>query len=205
MARNILAIDQGTTSTRAIVFDGEARPAAAAQRELPQIYPSGGWVEHDPEEIWRATLEVCRAVLADPAGAGVAAIGITNQRETTVVWDRETGVPVCNAIVWQDRRTAEWCARLKRAGHEAEVTERTGLLLDPYFSAGKIAWILANVAGAGAAAEKGKLAFGTIDCFLLWRLTGGRVHATDATNAARTLLFNIHTQEWDRDLLRLFD
>ncbi len=205
IARNILAIDQGTTSTRAIVFDGEARPAAAAQRELPQIYPSGGWVEHDPEEIWRATLEVCRAVLADPAGAGVAAIGITNQRETTVVWDRETGVPVCNAIVWQDRRTAEWCARLKRAGHEAEVTERTGLLLDPYFSAGKIAWILANVAGAGAAAKKGKLAFGTIDCFLLWRLTGGRVHATDATNAARTLLFNIHTQEWDRDLLRLFD
>jgi glycerol kinase len=203
--KHVLAIDQGTTSTRAIVFDADGRPVASAQKELPQIFPKPGWVEHDPEEIWRATVEVCRGALAKAAlGAdALAGIGITNQRETTVVWDRTTGKPMHNAIVWQDRRTAEHCAELKRGRHEAMVSERTGLLLDPYFSGTKIAWILDNVAGARAAADKGALAAGTIECFLLWRLTGGKVHASDATNASRTMLLDIRRGTWDADLQTL--
>ncbi|MDP1752679.1 MAG: glycerol kinase GlpK [Reyranella sp.] len=203
--QHVLAIDQGTTSTRAIVFDATGRPVASAQKELPQIFPKPGWVEHDPEEIWSATVEVCRGALARAKlqPADLAGIGITNQRETTVVWDRATGKPIHNAIVWQDRRTAERCAELKKAGHEKAVTDRTGLLLDPYFSGTKIEWILKHVAGARAAAEKGALAAGTIECFLLWRLTGGKVHASDATNASRTLLLDIRTGAWDPDLMKL--
>ena len=200
----LLAIDQGTTSSRAIVFDALGAVRAVAQRELVQHYPAGGWVEHDPEEIWSATLAVTREAIT-AAGGMVAAIGITNQRETTVVWDRATGVPIHRAIVWQDRRTAEQCRRLRDAGHEPAVSEKTGLLLDPYFSATKLAWILDHVDGARERAAAGDLAFGTIDSFLIWRLTGGRVHATDATNASRTLLFDIHTQQWDDTLLTLFD
>ena len=198
----LLAIDQGTTSTRAIVFDAGLRPVATAQRALPQIFPAHGWVEHDPEEIWQATVAVCREALAASPGP-VAAIGITNQRETTVVWERDTGRPVHNAIVWQDRRTAARCRELAEAGCEPLVTQRSGLLLDPYFSASKIGWILDHT-DMRARAERGELAFGTIDSFLLWRLTGGRVHATDATNAARTALFNIHENRWDAELLALF-
>ena len=171
-----------------------------AQREFTQYYPDDGWVEHDPEEIWRTTLEVCREALGQ-VGGGVSAIGITNQRETTVVWDRATGDPIYNAIVWQDRRTAARCAELKKQGHEPEMTARTGLLLDPYFSGTKIAWILDHVDGARERADGGDLAFGTIDSFLVWRLTGGAVHATDATNASRTLLFDIHAQDWSDVLL----
>jgi glycerol kinase len=200
----LLAIDQGTTSTRAILFDADGRPLAIARRELPQIYPRDGWVEHDGEEIWRAVLDTCREVLAK-AEADVAAIGITNQRETTLIWDRDTGRPIHNAIVWQDRRTADACRRLSDDGHGALVAERTGLLLDPYFSGTKIAWLLDNVPGARARAERGELAFGTVDSFLLWRLTGGRVHATDATNASRTLLYNIHELDWDPALAELLD
>jgi glycerol kinase len=201
----ILAIDQGTTSSRAILFDSEGRAAGSAQRELPQIFPRDGWVEHDPEEIWRATLEVCRATLAGAGhGAGeIAAIGITNQRETTIVWERATGRPIYNAIVWQDRRTADLCRRLSDDGHGDLVAARTGLVIDPYFSATKIAWLLDNVEGARQAAAAGEILFGTVDSFLLWRLTGGKVHATDATNASRTMIFNIHTQEWDDELLEL--
>jgi glycerol kinase len=203
----ILAIDQGTTSSRAIVFDLQGRIVAVDQQEFPQHYPASGWVEHDPEDLWRSTLAVCRSAVgqAEREGAEVITIGITNQRETTLVWDRRTGEPVHNAIVWQDRRTAARCAELRRAGQEASVVERTGLLLDPYFSATEIAWILDNVDGARARAEAGELAFGTVDTWLLWRFTGGRVHATDATNAARTMLFNIHEQRWDPELLKLFD
>ena len=200
----LLAIDQGTTSSRAIVFDALGAVRATAQRELTQHYPASGWVEHDPEEIWSATLAVTRDALAR-AGGAVAAIGITNQRETTVVWDRASGAPVHRAIVWQDRRTAERCRALRDAGHEPMVSEKTGLLLDPYFSATKLAWILDHVDGARERAQAGELAFGTIDTFLVWRLTGGAVHATDATNASRTLLFDIHAQAWDDALLRLFD
>ncbi|MBM3648368.1 MAG: glycerol kinase GlpK [Alphaproteobacteria bacterium] len=205
-ARHVLAIDQGTTSTRAIVFDAAGRPVASAQKELPQIFPKPGWVEHDAEEIWSATVEVCRGALAKAEldATALAGIGITNQRETTVVWDRATGKPIHNAIVWQDRRTADRCAALKQAGHEDEVTARTGLLLDPYFSGTKIAWMLDHVAGTRAAAERGALACGTIECFLLWRLTGGKVHASDATNASRTLLLDIHKGAWNADLLKLF-
>jgi glycerol kinase len=203
-ADHILAIDQGTTSTRAILFDSQARPVAIAQRELPQHYPRPGWVEHDPEDIWRDALAVTREVLAGIDIARVAAIGITNQRETVIVWDRATGEPIHRAIVWQDRRTAQRCAELKKDGTEALVSERTGLLLDPYFSAAKIAWILDHVAGARAGAERGELAFGTIDSFLLWRLTGGAVHATDVTNASRTSLFDICGNRWDAELCRLF-
>ncbi len=204
-AKHILAIDQGTTSTRAIVFDSSGRPVASAQKELPQVFPRPGWVEHDPEEIWRATVEVCRGALAKAGleATALAGIGITNQRETTVVWDRATGKPVHNAIVWQDRRTSDVCAALKRDGHEKTVTDRTGLLLDPYFSGTKIAWILKNVAGARAAADKGALAAGTIESFLLWRLTGGKVHASDATNASRTMLLDIRKGTWDSELGRL--
>ena len=203
----VLAIDQGTTSTRAILFDAMARPVALAQRELAQHYLNLGWVEHDPEDIWRDTLAVLRDAVAR-SGEGVehiAAIGITNQRETVVVWDRLTGRPVYNAIVWQDRRTADLCARLKQDGAEPMVSAKTGLLLDPYFSGTKLAWILDNVAGTRARAEQGELAFGTVDSFLLWRLTGGKIHATDATNAGRTLLFDIVRQCWDEELLRMLD
>ncbi len=206
-ATHILAIDQGTTSTRAMVFDATGRPVATAQKELPQIYPRPGWVEHDAEEIWSATVEVCREALAKAKldARALAGIGITNQRETTVVWDRATGKSIHNAIVWQDRRTADRCEELKRAGHEAEVSARTGLLLDPYFSGTKIAWILDHVAGSRAAAAKGALACGTIECFLLWRLTGGKVHASDATNASRSLLLDIRKGDWDPDLLKLLN
>jgi glycerol kinase len=205
VADALVAIDQGTTSTRAIVFDAALMPLAAAQRELPQIYPTPGWVEHDAEAIWTATVETVRAAMAkaDRSAAEIAGIGITNQRETTVLWDRASGKPIHNAIVWQDRRTAELCDRLRGAGHEPAIAAKTGLLLDPYFSATKIAWLLDNVAGARAAAVAGQLAFGTIDSFLLWRLTSGRVHATDATNAARTMLFDIGRGEWDADLAAL--
>jgi glycerol kinase len=202
----LLAIDQGTTSTRAILFDAALTPLASAQQELPQIYPAPGHVEHDPEEIWRATVATMRAALAKAgARAGeVAGIGITNQRETTVIWERASGRPIHNALVWQDRRTADMCGALRAEGHEGAVTARTGLLLDPYFSATKIRWLLDHVEGARERAAAGQLAFGTIDSFLIWRLTGGKVHATDATNAARTLIFDIARGEWDADLCRLF-
>ncbi len=205
-ASHILAIDQGTTSSRAIVFDHLGQPVAVAQQEFRQIFPRDGWVEHDPEEIWESVVAVCREVLEKVAGRGVqvAAIGITNQRETTLVWDRASGKPVYNAIVWQDRRTADYCRALQERGCEDELTDKTGLLIDPYFSASKLNWILEQVPGAREKAEAGQLAFGTVDTFLLWRLTAGRVHATDATNASRTLLFNIHTQQWDEALLDLF-
>ena len=199
----MLAIDQGTSSSRALVFDQAMNVVASAQQEFEQHYPRPGWVEHDPEEIWASVVKVSRDAIkaANVAAGDIASIGITNQRETTVVWNRATGRPLGNAIVWQDRRTADRCEALREKGHEALVIERTGLRLDPYFSGTKIAWILDNVEGAREGAERGELAFGTIDSFLIWRLTGGRVHATDATNASRTLLFNIHTQRWDEDLL----
>jgi glycerol kinase len=200
----ILAIDQGTTSTRAIAFSTSGEAAATAQRALPQIFPADGWVEHDPEEIWAATVEVCRKVLAEVGAARVGAIGITNQRETAIIWDRQTGKPIHNAIVWQDRRGAPLCRKLVAAGHEPEIQRKTGLLIDSYFSATKIAWLLENVKEARAAAERGTLAFGTVDSFLLWRLTGGKVHATDITNACRTMLFDIHARQWDDELLKLF-
>lgn len=202
----LLAIDQGTTSSRALLFTRRGEIQAMAQSGFEQIYPENGWVEHDPEAIWSTVRDSIAEVLEkEPAGAGgVVAAGIANQRETTIVWERKTGKPIYNAIVWQDRRTADYCQSLKDDGHEASVTERTGLLIDPYFSATKIRWLLDHVEGARARAENGELAFGTVDTFLLWRLTGGRVHATDATNASRTLLFNIHTQQWDDALLELF-
>ncbi|WP_285017392.1 glycerol kinase GlpK [Novosphingobium sp. fls2-241-R2A-195] len=201
----ILAIDQGTTSTRSIVFDAQGRPLATAQREFAQHYPEDGWVEHDPEDIWRDVVATVGEAIAEAGitAADLAAIGITNQRETVVVWDRATGEPIHRAIVWQDRRTARTCAQLREAGHEAMVRARTGLLLDPYFSGTKVAWILDAVEGARGRAERGDLAFGTIDSFLLWRLTGGAVHATDVTNAGRTLLYDIHAQRWDEDLCAL--
>jgi glycerol kinase len=201
----VLAIDQGTTSSRAMVFGADLSVAAIAQQEFPQHFPASGWVEHDPEDIWSSTIAVCRDALkkARLAPKDIAAIGITNQRETTVVWDRATGHAVHRAIVWQDRRTADFCARLKGEGHEPDITAKTGLIIDPYFSGTKVAWILDNVPGARARAMRGELLFGTVDCYLLWRLTAGRVHATDATNASRTLLFNIHTGAWDDDLLKL--
>lgn len=203
----ILSIDQGTTSSRAMLFEKNGQTFAVSQQEFTQIYPQAGWVEHDPEEIWSKTVEVCRDAMqaANKANRTIAAIGITNQRETTVIWERATGKPIFNAIVWQDRRTADRCRALKEAGHEATVTEKTGLLLDPYFSGTKVGWILDQVDGARARAEKGELAFGTIDSFLIWRLTNGERHVTDATNAGRTLLFNIHTQQWDPELLSLLD
>ena len=203
-ADHVLAIDQGTTSTRAILFDRDAQPVSVAQRELGQHYPERGWVEHDPERIWTDAIAVAREALSAVGADRVAAIGITNQRETVVVWDRGTGEPIHRAIVWQDRRSAEECARLKADGAEELVRERSGLLLDPYFSATKIAWILDHVAGGRARAERGELACGTIDAFLLWRLTGGEVHATDVTNAARTSLFDIREGRWDAELCRLF-
>lgn len=205
MSNYILAIDQGTTSSRAILFDNAYTPVATAQQEFTQHFPRAGWVEHDPEEIWQSVVSTCREVMAKAkvsAGA-VAAIGITNQRETTVIWDRETGKPVQNAIVWQDRRTTDKCASLKAAGHEKTISMKTGLLLDPYFSGTKISWMLENIDGARAAADAERLAFGTVDTYLLWRLTGGKVHATDATNASRTLLYDIHDGGWSDELCNI--
>ncbi|MBC7579920.1 MAG: glycerol kinase GlpK [Tardiphaga sp.] len=201
----ILAIDQGTTSSRAMIFREDISIAAAAQQEFPQHFPASGWVEHEPEDIWSSTLRTCRDAMekAGVSAKDIAAIGITNQRGTTVVWDRSTGHAVHRAIVWQDRRTAEICATLKADGHEPLISKKTGLIIDPYFSGTKVAWILDHVPGARARAERGELMFGTVDCYLLWRLTGGAVHATDATNASRTLLFNIHTGQWDEELLKL--
>ena len=206
MADFVLAVDQGTTSSRAMLFDGTYRVRGVAQQEFPQIFPRSGWVEHDPEDIWRTVLATMRAALADAklSASDIAAIGITNQRETTLVWERKTGKAIHNAIVWQDRRTADACEKLRRDGMENMVTARTGLLLDPYFSATKIQWMLDRVEGARERAERGELAFGTVDTFLLWRLTGGKVHATDLTNASRTLLCDIEKGEWDDDLLKLF-
>lgn len=201
----LLALDQGTTSSRAIVFDSSGRIVQTAQQEFPQIYPRAGWVEHDPAEIWKSQLAVAAQAMIEcrlPAGS-VKAAGITNQRETTILWDRRTGEPVYNAIVWQDRRTAGYCDDLRRAGAEAEVQARTGLLLDPYFSGTKLRWMLENVAGVRRRAEAGDLAFGTVDTWLIWNLTGGLVHATDPSNASRTLLFNIHNGTWDEEMLRL--
>ena len=206
MTGNIMAIDQGTTSSRTIVFDATLAVRGVGQEEFTQHYPASGWVEHDAEDIWRTTLATARMALAKSGltAKDIAAIGITNQRETCVLWDRRTGVAIHHALVWQDRRTADVCARLKAANAEAAINAKTGLLLDPYFSGTKVAWLLDNVAGARAAADAGHLAFGTIDSFLLWRLTGGKVHATDATNASRTLLYDINTGSWDDELLKLF-
>lgn len=200
----VLALDQGTTSSRAILFDHDGKPAAVSQREFQQIYPKPGWVEHDPEDIWGTQLTVARDVLnkAGVAATSVAVIGITNQRETTVVWNRATGRPVYNAIVWQDRRTSAMCDALKARGLEETVRARTGLVVDAYFSGTKLAWVLDNVAGARAQAERGELAFGTVDTFLMWRLSGGAIHRTDYSNASRTMLFNIHKMDWDDDILR---
>ena len=201
----VLAIDQGTTSSRAIIFDAQLTPVASAQEEFTQHFPRSGWVEHEPADIWDTVERTCRAAIAK-AGltpADIAAIGITNQRETVVLWDRATGAPVHRAIVWQDRRTADICSTLRAAGHEPMIQRKTGLLLDPYFSGTKLAWLLDHVDGARAAAEAGRLAFGTIDSFLIWKLTGGAAHVTDATNAARTLLYNIREGQWDAEILDL--
>ena len=205
MPNHVLAIDQGTTSTRAIVFDGAMKVAGSGQKEFAQHYPASGWVEHDPEDIWQSVVSTCKTAMqkAGREARDIAAIGITNQRETIVIWDRKTGQPIHNAIVWQDRRTAPLCARLKKQGLEAKFTKKTGLLLDPYFSGTKIAWLLDSVKGARKKAERGELLAGTIDTFLIWRLTGGKVHATDATNASRTLVYNIATNEWDAELLKI--
>jgi glycerol kinase len=205
MSQYILSIDQGTTSSRAMLFDENGHASFTAQEEFTQHFPKDGWVEHDPEEIWETTLKVVRAALqrAHADARSIAAIGITNQRETTLVWDRKSGKPIYNAIVWQDRRTAKYCETLRSRGMESMVTAKTGLLLDPYFSGTKVNWILDQVDGARERAERGDLLFGTVDCFLIWRLTDGEVHATDATNASRTLMFNIHQQSWDQELLEL--
>jgi len=200
----LLAIDQGTTSTRAILFDAAARPVAGHAIELRQFYPANGWVEHDPEEIWRATLSCCRVAMKGVAAAEIAGIGITNQRETTVLWERDSGKALHNAIVWQDRRTSERCRELKEQGHEAHVSARTGLVIDPYFSATKAEWLLDHLPGARARAERGELAMGTIDTWLIYRLTGGQVHATDVTNASRTLLLDLKSLAWDEEMLALF-
>lgn len=207
MTSYVLAIDQGTTSSRAIVFRADMTIVAIAQEELPQHYPAPGWVEHDAEDIWRTVLSTARSALAEAGltAREIAGIGITNQRETILIWERATGRPIHRAIVWQDRRTADVCQQLKDAGHEPRVSAATGLLVDPYFSGTKIGWLLDRVPGAREQAERGELAFGTIDSFLLWRFTGGRVHASDATNAARTLLFNIHRNEWDAELCELLN
>jgi glycerol kinase len=206
-SKYILSIDQGTTSSRAILFEKDGTSAFTSQREFRQIFPHPGWVEHDPQEIWDTTLAVCREAVAaaEQQSTPIAAAGITNQRETTLVWNRATGEPIYNAIVWQDRRTAAFCDELKSSGYEATFTARTGLLLDPYFSGTKIRWILDNIDGAREMAERGELAFGTIDTYLLWRFSNGKIHATDATNAARTLIYNIHKNEWDEELLRILE
>jgi glycerol kinase len=207
MSTHIIAIDQGTTSTRAIVFDAALKPLASAGEELAQIYPAPGEVEHNPEEIWAAVVATVRTAMAKAglAAKDVAGIGITNQRETAIVWDRATGRPIHNAIVWQDRRTAAACERLRSGGHEPTISAKTGLLCDPYFSATKIAWLLDRVDGARAAARDGRLAFGTVDSFLLWRLTGGLEHGTDITNASRTMLFDIRDGRFDDELCRLMN
>ena len=203
----VLSIDQGTTSSRGVIFDKNYEIVSIGQKEFTQFFPDSGWVEHDPEEIWMSTLESCHSAIKeskiDPSQ--IRAVGITNQRETTVVWDKETGKPIYNAIVWQDRRTSDQCQNLKDLGHESLVTKKTGLLLDPYFCATKIAWILDNVSGARQKANEGQLLFGTIDCFLMWRLSNQQIHSTDATNACRTMLYNIHDGCWDEDLLKLFN
>jgi len=201
----ILAIDQGTTSSRAIVFDGAMKIVATGQQEFAQHFPNSGWVEHDPADIWSSTVAVCKAAVEGIDPTDIAAIGITNQRETTLIWDRETGAPIHNAIVWQDRRTSAICQELKAAGHEDMVTARTGLLLDPYFSGTKVKWILDAVEGAREKAQAGKLIFGTVDSYLIWKMTGGKRHVTDATNAARTMLYNIDKGEWDADICALLD
>ena len=203
----VLSIDQGTTSSRGVIFDKSYEIVSIGQKEFTQFFPDSGWVEHDPEEIWMSTLESCHSAIKeskiDPSQ--IRAVGITNQRETTVVWDKDTGKPIYNAIVWQDRRTSDQCQNLKDLGHESLVNEKTGLLLDPYFCATKIAWILDNVSGARQKANEGQLLFGTIDCFLMWRLSNQQIHSTDATNACRTMLYNIHDGCWDEDLLKLFN
>ncbi len=207
MGKHVLAIDQGTTSSRAIIFNDKLEIVASAQQEFEQFFPQSGWVEHDPEEIWETTVNTCKQAIEKSGllAKDISAIGITNQRETTIIWDKETGKPVHKAIVWQDRRTAEFCNALKESGHEPMVKAKTGLLLDAYFSGTKINWILDNVEGAREKAGAGKLAFGTVDTFLLWRLTGGTQHATDATNSSRTMLYNIHENSWDQELLELLN
>ena len=204
---HILAIDQGTTSSRAIVFDGAMKPVATAQQEFAQHFPKSGWVEHDPGDLWQKTVSTCRAAIekAGLTAKDIAGIGITNQRETTLLWDRATGKPLHRAIVWQDRRTADYCRELREAGHEAMISARTGLLADPYFSGTKLRWLLQTIPGAQERAAKGELAFGTVDSWLIWNLTGGKVHATDATNAARTLIFDIHKGCWSEEICDLFD
>ncbi len=204
---HILAIDQGTTSSRALVFDKDIQVKATAQQEFAQHFPHSGWVEHDPADLWSTTVQTCRDAIAKAGlqASDIAAIGITNQRETTLVWDAQTGTPIHNAIVWQDRRTADYCRSLRDAGHDQMITAKTGLLADPYFSGTKLKWILDNVDGARERAAKGELLFGTVDCFLIWKLTNGTAHVTDATNAARTLLYDIHAGEWSRTICDLFD
>jgi glycerol kinase len=203
MSKYILALDQGTTSSRAIVFDRDGKPCAVSQREFRQIYPQPGWVEHDPEEIWASQLQVAVNALDSHRidAKDIAAIGITNQRETTLIWDRKSGQPIYNAIVWQDRRTAPLCDQLKAEGFDKVIRAKTGLVTDAYFSGTKVAWILDNVPGARAKAEAGELAFGTVDTFLTWRLSGGRLHITDVSNASRTLLYDIHAGDWSTDIL----
>lgn len=207
MASYILAIDQGTTSSRAIIFNDQLEIVTSAQQEFEQFFPQSGWVEHDPDEIWSSTLATCRKALekSNLSAKDITAIGITNQRETTVIWDKDTGKPIHKAIVWQDRRTTEYCNRLREDGHDPMITAKTGLLLDSYFSGTKVKWLLDNVAGAREKAANGKLRFGTIDSFLLWHLTGGKEHSTDATNACRTMLYNIHENCWDKEILELLD
>jgi glycerol kinase len=207
MARYILALDQGTTSSRAIVFDEEGHPVATAQKQYPQIYPQPGWVEHDPMEIWSSQISVAAEAIARAGihSSNIAAIGVTNQRETTLIWDRKTGQPIHNAIVWQCRRTADRCEQLKAEGHAAEIRAKTGLVVDAYFSGTKVAWILDHVPGSRERAARGELCFGTVDTWLLWNLSGGRLHITDVSNASRTMLLNIHTQQWDADLLKLLN
>lgn len=204
---HILAIDQGTTSSRALVFDADIKVAATAQQEFPQHFPHSGWVEHDPQNLWDTTVQTCRDAIAKAGlnAADITAIGITNQRETTVVWDAVSGKAIYNAIVWQDRRTADYCRSLRDAGHDAMITAKTGLLADPYFSGTKLKWVLDNVEGARARAKKGELLFGTVDSFLIWKLTNGAAHVTDATNAARTLLYDIHNGRWSQTICDLFD
>jgi len=201
----VLAIDQGTSSSRSVLFDRQGDVVASAQREFPQHYPASGWVEHDPEELWQSVTDTLEDIVTDDTVGRIAGIGITNQRETTLVWDRDSGRCLHRAIVWQDRRTTDYCSKLKADGHEAGVSARSGLKLDPYFSASKLRWILDNVDGARELADSGRLAFGTVDSFLIWRLTGGRSHVTDVTNASRTALYNIHDVDWDDELLALFD
>ena len=203
----LLAIDQGTTSTRAILFSSKGEPLGVAQQEFDQHFPNDGWVEHDPEDIWRSTVDVCKEVLKQNGvlASDIAGIGITNQRETTIVWDKETGEPVYNAIVWQDRRTADFCETLIDEGLEPWITGKTGLLLDPYFSSTKLKWILDHVDGALQRAHAGELLFGTVDTYLIWQLTDGDSYKTDVTNASRTNLYNIHLKKWDSELLKIFN